>query len=67
MKKTTQQRLLEAQQMKLMLMENFKAAQADYMEAIKDTEELILTLQRELVKGNVLRSNTIKYGRINIY
>ena len=67
MKKTTQQRLLEAQQMKLMLMENFKAAQADYMEAIKDTEELILTLQRELVKGNGLRSNTIKYGRINIY
>lgn len=67
MKKTTQQRLLEAQQMKLMLIENFKAAQADYMEAIKDTEELILTLQRELVKGNVLRSNTIKYGRINIY
>lgn len=67
MKKTTQQRLLEAQQMKLMLMENFKAAQADYMEAIKDTEELILTLQRELLQGKGLRSNTIKYGRINIY
>lgn len=62
----THAKLLEAQKMKLNLIKNFEAAKADYMEAIKDTEELILKLERELSQNKVLNSNIVKYGRINI-
>ena len=62
----THAKLLEAQKMKLNLIKNFEAAQADYMEAIKDTEELILKLERELSQNKVLNSNIVKYGRLNI-
>lgn len=62
----THAKLLEAQKMKLNLIKNFEAAKADYMEAINDTEELILKLERELSQNKVLNSNIVKYGRINI-
>lgn len=60
-------KLLEAQKMKLNLIKNFEAAKADYMEAIQDTEELILKLERELTQEKVFNNTTIKYGRINIF